>query len=415
MVFAPELPLSTISSEKLSQGKSSGTAYHYNHTLEEKRDLLRLARIPQLGPISYFHLLQRYGGPQEVLDRLPSLIKKGDLRIPTIQQAQEEMDYHEKKGFGLLSFYDTVYPQVLRHLKDPPPFLSVKGHLSLLKKTLFAIVGSRNASVPSVHLSETIAQDLSRQGWVIVSGLAKGIDTGVHRGALKNGTIAVIPGGLGNIYPPENKDLYHAIEEEGLVISEDAFHQGFHPSLFSKRNRLISGLSWGVLIVEASLRSGSLMTAKYAADQGKIVFAVPGHPLDFRSKGTNKLLKNGAFLVEDATDIFEEYKLCHQHLAENDQESFSWNAPSSYTPSSHEGSFSRNSQDSLEESPEFSALYKKVYDHLTMTPVSINALGHYLSLDPKILRSLLVMMEVNGDSEFYPGDTVLRLSSEQRG
>jgi DNA processing protein len=285
-------------------------------TQDERVQLLRLARTENVGPISFFHLLGRFGSASEVLDRLPSLVRRGAPRIPAMEDLWREIDAHHQRGLSLLSIFDAEYPSALRALKDPPPFISLCGRPELLTRTVLAVVGSRNASAAGERVASEIVGALSERGWVMVSGLARGIDGCVHRASLEGGgTAAVIAGGLGHIYPPEHKALYAQIAEQGVILSEDPLFQSPQASLFAKRNRLISGLAWGALVIEASAKSGSLLTAKYAADQGRAVMALPGHPLDFRARGGNRLIKQGACLVETADDVLQEYASSHRHLA----------------------------------------------------------------------------------------------------
>lgn len=352
---------------------------------EDRLFLLQLARTENVGPISFFHLLKRYGSAKEALSRLPDVTRRNPPKIPSLDDIKREIDEHEKRGLLLVSYYDPLYPDSLRTLKDAPPFLSMSGRPELLQQTLFSIVGARNASQAGERIAAQLAEQLSANHWVIVSGLARGIDACVHRASIEKGTIAVVAGGIGFIYPPENKKLYNDIGEQGLIISEDPLGQSPHAALFPKRNRLISGLSWGVLIVEASFNSGSLLTAKYASDQGRSVFAIPGHPLDLRSRGSNKLLKDGAGLVETVDDIMSEHSVSRRYMAENSDDE--------YEP--------------MSSIPVESDLYERIKQALTMVPVTIEDLSAYLSVPDIAVRIALVDMELNGEIERYPGDAVM--------
>ena len=357
----------------------------------DRLHLLRLARTENVGPISFAHLMERYGNAQEALDRLPTIARRSGTIIPSMDDIKREVDAHTKQGLRLLSIYDADYPTSLRHLKDAPPFISVLGRLDLLSKTLFSIVGARHASSAGERIAIQIAEILSAKGWVLVSGLARGIDACVHASSLDNGTIAVIAGGIGHIYPPEHKKLYADIAEKGLIISEDPLFTSPHAGLFPKRNRIISGLSWGSLIVEASLRSGSLLTAKYAADQGRAVLAIPGHPLDFRARGTNKLLKQGACLVETADDVLNEYSETHQYLAKDMAREEACEEYSAMPPLL----------------PETSSLIRDIGALLSTVPTPVSALSEKLGLSPVMIRIALIEMELNGEIERYPGDCVI--------
>lgn len=355
----------------------------------ERVHLLRLARTEHVGPISFHHLIQRYGSAQEALDRLPSITRRTTISIPSIDDAKREIDTHASMGLHLLCRYDPQYPQSLRTLKDAPSFLSVKGRLELLQKTTVAIVGARQASQAGERLAQSISETLSAHKWVTVSGLARGIDTCVHHASVHDGgTIAVIAGGIGHIYPPENKDLYAEISEKGLIITEDSLHTAPQAALFPKRNRIISGLSWGCLIIEASLRSGSLLTAKYAADQGRAVMAVPGHPLDFRARGGNKLLKQGACLIESAEDVLQEYQSVYSYRAHEDEEEPYEPMPPLLTESS--------------------SLSSDILAILNNVPISVEDIARSLKISPVLIRVALIDMELNGEIQRYPGDAVYR-------
>ncbi|GHS94105.1 DNA processing protein DprA [Alphaproteobacteria bacterium] len=219
------------------------------------------------------------------------------------KQAEEEFLEHEKRGFTLLAAYEAAFPEMLRDLRDCPMLLSAAGDISLLNKPSLAFVGARNASLLGKMFTTKMAQSLGQKGWVIISGLARGIDTAAHIGSLETGSLAVLACGLDVIYPPENAALYKNIIANGLVLSEMPLGTSVEPSLFPRRNRIIAGLARGVVLVEAAQQSGSLITAHYAVQEGKDVFAVPGFPSDPRSQGCNALIKQGAVLVESADDV----------------------------------------------------------------------------------------------------------------
>tara|TARA_R110000824_G_scaffold399843_1_gene605985 strand:- start:76304 stop:77443 length:1140 start_codon:yes stop_codon:yes gene_type:complete len=268
---------------------------------------LRLARSDSVGPATFRDLLNHFPSAAEVLEALPALAIKGHrkqpLRIPSQQELERELKALSKLGARILVFGDTEYPALLSQIDPPPPAICVKGDLGLLDQRATAIVGSRNASAVGTKLSGVIARDLGNAGYVIISGLARGIDAAAHRASIETGTIAVLGGGLDIFYPEENRSLQREIGERGLLIAEMPIGTQPRANLFPRRNRLISGLSLGVVVVEAALRSGSLITARYALEQGRDVFAVPGSPLDPRARGSNSLIKQGAILVETADDV----------------------------------------------------------------------------------------------------------------
>ena len=230
---------------------------------------------------------------------------RSDIRLCTAAEAEAELAAADRLGASLVAVGEPGYPPALAQVDAPPPLLYAKGRLELANIPIVAIVGARNGSAVGQKFTRQIATELALEGFVIASGLARGIDTAAHMAALEHGTIAVLAGGIDIVYPPENEELQHAIGERGLLISERS--PGFSPrgKDFPRRNRLISGISLGVVVIEAAERSGSLITARFAGEQGREVFAVPGSPLDPRSAGTNNLLKQGACLVTSARDILE--------------------------------------------------------------------------------------------------------------
>lgn len=272
-------------------------------------DALRLIRSENVGPVTFFNLLRYYGDVATALDRAPELAQRGGRKRPIAicskAKAEDELAAIEKFGATMTMYGSDTYPPLLHTIDDPPPVLTIKGHASLWRDRLcIAMVGARNASQLGLQFARKIASDLGQGKAVVVSGLARGIDTAAHHGALASGTVAVIAGGIDNIYPPENAKLYEQIRESGTVISEQPFGAKPHQRSFPSRNRIIAGMSSGTLVVEASHQSGSLITARNALDYDRDVFAVPGSPLDPRCKGTNGLLKDGAILTESAADIF---------------------------------------------------------------------------------------------------------------
>ena len=277
-------------------------------------DRLRLARTESVGPVTYRKLLARYGDAAAALAALPGLARAGGrmakLRIPGAGDARREIAEIAAANATLVFLDDPAYPPLLAALDDAPPVIAVQGDAAILSRRAVAIVGSRNASANGRRIAERLAEDLASAGLVIVSGLARGIDTAGHRGALASGTtVACIAGGIDTVYPPENADLQARIAREGAVVAElppGTIAQARH---FPRRNRVIAGLSLGVIVVEAALRSGSLITARLAIETDREVFAVPGSPLDERCRGTNGLLRQGAHITETAEDVLEHLRL----------------------------------------------------------------------------------------------------------
>jgi DNA processing protein len=276
-------------------------------TAAEQRDRLRLARTENVGPVAYTQLLARFRTARRALDALPDLARRGGrvrpLRAPTEAEADAELEAGHAAGAVLLTVGEPDYPARLAAVDPPPPLLWARGRLELLNRSAVAMVGARIASAAGQRFARGLAGELGREGYVIVSGLARGIDGAAHAGALPTGTVAVLGGGVDDIYPPEHADLYAQVAEQGCVLSESEPGRRAQARDFPRRNRIISGLSQGVIVVEAELRSGSLITARLAAEQGREVFAVPGSPLEPRSRGTNDLIRQGAVLTEGVDDV----------------------------------------------------------------------------------------------------------------
>ncbi len=270
---------------------------------------LRLIRSENVGPVTFRELINHCGGAEAALSALPDLSRRGGrgraIRICPESVAAAELERAAKVGAEPLFTIEPGYPALLAHVDAPPPLVYVKGDARILSRPTIAIVGSRDCSAAGQKLARMLAGDLGRAGLVVVSGLARGIDGAAHEASIKTGTVAVLAGGIEIIYPPEHADLHRRIGETGCLLTEQP--PGFEPrgKDFPRRNRLISGLSHGVVIVEAARRSGTFTTARMAGEQGREVFAVPGHPLDPRAEGTNALLKDGATLVTSAEDVLE--------------------------------------------------------------------------------------------------------------
>ncbi|HEY5048716.1 MAG TPA: DNA-processing protein DprA [Rhizomicrobium sp.] len=272
----------------------------------ERRAWLRLSRAQNVGPVTFAALIARYRSAPGALAALPRLARRGgasDLKIPCDDDARRELEALEKLGGRMIASCEPGFPANLAAMEAPPPLIMVRGRDTLLALEMIAVVGARNASALGRKFAGQLAGDLGRGGLIVVSGLARGIDTAAHEGALGTGTLAVVAGGVDDIYPPENASLYERIAREGVVVSEMPLGQKPQARHFPRRNRIISGLSRGVVIVEAAEGSGSLITANFALEQGREVFAVPGSPLDPRAKGTNRLIRDGAMLIEGADDV----------------------------------------------------------------------------------------------------------------
>ncbi|MEH3102497.1 MAG: DNA-processing protein DprA [Sphingomonas phyllosphaerae] len=271
---------------------------------------LRLIRTPSIGPVSYRQLLARFGTAAAALDALPDLARRGGGRIPappSVAAVERERQLVDRLGARLLFLGDPDYPALLAGIDGAPAVLTVRGDLSLLERTPVALVGARNASAAACRFARGLAQELAAEGASVVSGLARGIDTAAHDGA-GAATIAVIAGGIDVVYPPENEALQERIATQALLIAE--MPPGTEPRArhFPHRNRIIAGLAFGTVVVEAAPKSGSLITARLAGEQGREVMAVPGHPSDPRAQGCNALIRDGATLIQNAADVLEQIR-----------------------------------------------------------------------------------------------------------
>jgi DNA processing protein len=276
---------------------------------EDLVDRLRLLRTAGIGPVTFRQLLRRFGTAAAAIEAVPDLARRGGGKAPRLferGEAEREIARVEKLGARYLTLGQGLYPRLLAELEDAPPLLIAKGNLNLLDRTAIAIVGARNASAAACRFARGLAHDLGQQDLVVVSGLARGVDSAAHDGALESGTIGVIAGGIDVFYPPENEPRQRAMYERGLVLAE--MPPGTEPRArhFPYRNRIIAGISAGTIVVEAAPRSGSLITARLAAEAGRDVMAVPGSPLDPRAQGCNQLIRDGATLIQNAQDVVEE-------------------------------------------------------------------------------------------------------------
>lgn len=271
-------------------------------------DRLRLIRSANIGPVTYFHLLQRFGTAAAALDAIPHLAARGGGKVPKIadlRDVEAEIRAVDRLGARYLFLGQGLYPPLLAELDSAPPALIVRGDLALLERPAIAIVGARNASAASCRFARGLAKDLVDAYILIVSGLARGIDTAAHQGSLARGTVGVIASGIDIAYPPENAELQEAIASQGVLIAEQPPGKEPLARHFPYRNRIIAGMTLGTVIVEAAPKSGSLITARLAAEAGRDVFAVPGSPADPRSQGCNQLIRDGATLIQSAADIIE--------------------------------------------------------------------------------------------------------------
>lgn len=358
---------------------------------------LRLLRSEHVGPATFRQLLSRYGSGRAALEALPELAARGGrrrLRIAAQREAEAELEAVERAGGQSLWWGEAGYPDALAALEDAPPVLTVRGRLELLQRPAVALVGARNASGNGRRMAELLSRGLAEAGLTVVSGLARGIDTAAHLGALSvaggGSTVAVLAGGLDCPYPPENVGLCRRIGEEGLALAEmppGTVPQARH---FPRRNRLISGLALAVVVVEAAERSGSLITARFAGEQGRDVLAVPGSPLDPRAQGANRLIREGATLIQGVEDVLEAVG----HLAPRARR-----APPRPPP--------RTAMPAPEEATEPAETARvRLLELLSPSPLSVDEVIRQCQFSASLVQTLLLELELAGRIERHAGNRI---------
>jgi DNA processing protein len=355
---------------------------------EDQIARLRLIRSENIGPVTYFQLLARFGSASAALAAVPDLAARGGGRNPRLASRasiERELEQVAALGARYLLLGQGLYPPLLAEIETAPPALIVKGHVSLLDRPAIAMVGARNASAAACRFARSLAQDIGAAGAVIVSGLARGIDTAAHDGSLESGTVAVIAGGIDIFYPPENEARQRAIAERGLLVAEQP--PGMEPKArhFPYRNRIIAGLTQGTVVVEAAPRSGSLITARYATEFGREVMAVPGSPLDPRAQGCNQLIREGATLIQTADDVMAAIRpFGLRPLA---QKKLDYAAPTT--------------------APDVSEAERRtVAGLLSLTPVGVDEIIRQGALAPAIVQTVLLELELAGRLERHAGGKV---------
>jgi len=359
-------------------------------TDSQRIDWLRLIRSDNVGPRTFRSLINHFGSAKVALDRLPDLARRGGAarpgRICTTDNAEHELIAGRKIGLDLVAAGEFGYPPRLTSIDDAPPLLGVRGVFEIMSKPMIAIVGSRNASGAGLKFAQTLARELGEAGFVIASGLARGIDQAAHRHSLHTGTVAVLAGGHDRIYPPEHEGLLAELLQSGTAISEMPLGHAPRARDFPRRNRLISGVALGVVIVEAAHRSGSLITARVAAEQGREVFAVPGSPLDPRAAGTNGLIKQGAMLVTEAADVINAVRPIMGRpielpIAEADDD-----LPMPSEPDANERT--------------------RIVNLLGPSPIGLDDLIRMANASPTVVRTVLLELELAGRLERHGGGLV---------
>jgi DNA processing protein len=362
-------------------------------TDDQRLDWLRLIRSQNIGPRTFRALINHFGGARPALEALPGLARRGGSgaapQICSRDAAAREIELSQKLGVTFVAIGEAGYPRRLQMIDDAPPLVAVRGHVAALAMPAVAVVGSRNASAAGIKMTQRIAQGLSQAGFVTVSGLARGIDAAAHRASLATGTIAVLAGGHDRVYPPEHQELLDAILPSGVALTEMPL--GWEPRArdFPRRNRLISGLALGVVIVEAAKRSGSLITARLALEQGREVFAVPGSPLDPRAEGTNSLIKQGATPVTETSDVISVLEpIMGLELPARQPE-----------PADGDGLHEPDPDPAADERARIMAL-------LSPAPVLTDDLVRLSNTSPRAVRMVLLELEIAGRLERHGGGLV---------
>jgi len=365
-------------------------------TPSERLDWLRLIRSENVGPVTFRHLLRRFGSAGAALAALPDLARRGGraqpLKVHPRAAAERELAELERLSGRLIGFTEPDFPAPLAAVDDSPPLLAMLGQPQVLTRPTVAIVGARNASANGRLIAGTLAREIGAAGYSIASGLARGIVSAAHEAALDTGTVAVVAGGIDVIYPPENEALYRSIATRGAVVAEMPIGTVPQARHFPRRNRLISGLSLGVVVVEAALRSGSLITARFALEQGREVFAVPGSPLDPRSAGANGLIREGALLVESAADVIAALSAQKPPLSTREELKF--------TPAPAADPAER----------EVAAARPVLLELLSPEPVAVDELLRACPFSPAAVQTALLELELAGRLARHPGNRVSLLA-----
>ena len=367
-------------------------------TEKEKFACLKLALSENVGPITFKDIMAYFKSAVSAIENFPSFSNKSKrrpLKLAPDSLVYQQLELAQKNDVEILVSSDHYYPENLKHIDDAPPVLFVKGNKSLFKKQCIAIVGSRNASLNGINLTRKISFDLANQDTVVVSGMAKGIDRAAHEGALhatpgSGGTIAVLGTGIDVIYPKENADIYEQIKERGVLVSEVPFASKPLTSSFPRRNRIISGLSVGTVVIEANQMSGSLITAKEALSQGREVFAVPGSPLDPRSAGPNQLIKDGAHLVGSGKDILDALEMNRSlHFFDSNITNFCFDTP-----------IITHTEEQLDQ------VREQIISFLSAEAISIEALIQETGIKADLVNAILAELEIAGKIERFVGQRV---------
>ena len=393
----------------------------------QRFDWLRLIRSENVGPRTFRALLNSFGGAQAALRALPDLAKRGGaraLRIAPTDEIERELEAARRIGARFIALGEQDYPPLLRQIDSAPPIITLRGEVEILKRPSVAIVGSRNASAAGLAFTERLTRGVGAGGYVIVSGLARGVDQRAHHASLETGAIAVLAGGLAKPYPPEATPLMEKIANQGAVISEMPIEWEPRGRDFPRRNRIVSGLALGTVVVEAARNSGSLITARFAAEQGRAVFSVPGSPLDPRAEGTNELIRDGATICTKADDVLSELAPMREgrrpsgfREADDPSEPL-WGElplcgvdPASTPHIAQDAKFDEKAASTLESSDEAEATRTRILALLGPSPTSLDDLARAAEASIRDVRIVLLELDLAGRLEYSGGDRVALIAS----
>lgn len=353
---------------------------------------LRLTRTPNIGPVTFAQLLARFGTAGAALEALPDLARrtgrKRPLKAPSIAQVEDEIAATQHHGAQLIAACEPDYPPLLRAVDPPPPMITVLGRTDLFTPKAIAMVGARNASAAGRKIARDMAETLGAAGYTIVSGMALGIDGEAHAASLDTGTIAVLGGGVDHIYPGQHDRLYAALADQGTILSESPFGHRATAKDFPRRNRIVTGLAVGTVVIEAAERSGSLISARTANEQGREVMAVPGSPLEPRSKGTNRLIREGATMVTSADEVLEAVSMLGQ---------LTLRMPPPATFETEQG----------EDTPPPDQI-AAVLEALTFTPLPMDEIARAANIAPARCAAILMELEIGEQATTLPGGLAMR-------
>jgi DNA processing protein len=371
-------------------------------TNQDEYNILRLIRSENVGSITFQKLLNFFGSCGEAINNIDLFKNRLPIKIANRDIIDKEIKETEKFGAKIITFKNENYPKELLKINDFPPVITIYGNINLLKGKIVAIIGSRNASMNGCIFTKKIAKDIGNNGYVVISGMATGIDTFAHWGSIETGTIAVLGGGINNIYPKDNEKLYKELQNKALIISEKPFNSAPIAESFPARNRIITALSFGIVVIEAGYKSGTINTVHKAIEQGKEVMVAPGNPYDPRNEGSNKLIKDGATVITDADDILYHLENITSDFLRNNKIVHETQTPKQTTKKNSTIEKKTNKNSLIDFFTKKKNKYKTddlrelILSKLNNTPINIEILNEELNTDIETLNSLLTELELEG-------------------